>query len=41
MAFGSPDYRIGIVIDDDGYVLVTLLIAGLINTDIHKIVEPA
>ena len=29
------------MIDDDGYVLVTFFISGLINTDIYKVVEPA
>ena len=41
MSLGRPHDRICIMIDYNRNVLVSLLIAGLINTYIHKVVKPA
>ena len=36
---GCPDNGIGIVIDDNGDVLVAFPVAGLINTDVDKVIK--
>ena len=36
-----PDNGIGIVVDDDSDILVSFLIAGLVDADIHKVIEPS
>ena len=39
MSLSSPDDRVGVVVDDDGDILVTLLVAGLIYAYVYKIVK--
>ena len=40
MAISHPDNGIGIVVYDDSDVLMSLSVAGLINTDAEKVVQP-
>lgn len=39
MTFGHPDNGIGVVIDDNGDVAVSLTVAGFINADGSQIIE--
>ena len=36
-----PDDRVVIVVDDDCNVLMTLLVAGLVNANVHEVVKPS
>ena len=36
-----PDNAVRVVVDDDRDVLVPLLVAGLINAYVYKVIEPA
>ena len=39
MADGTPDNRIRIVVNDDCHILVPLLVACLVNSDIDKVIK--
>ena len=39
VALTNPDYGIGIVVDDDRDVLVPLLVAGLVNSNVDKTIK--
>ena len=39
MADGTPDNRIGIVVNDDCHIFVPILITCLINSDIDKVIK--
>ena len=41
MAVSHPDNGIGVVVNDDGDVLMPLVVAGLIDTDADKAIQPS
>lgn len=40
MAFMNPYDSIGVMVDDDRYILIPLAVAGLIDTDVNQSIEP-
>ena len=41
VAVSHPDHGIGVVVNDDGDVLMPLAVAGLIDTDADKAIQPS
>ena len=41
MPLRSPDDCVCIVVDDDRNVLVSLLVACLVNADVHEVIKPS
>ena len=40
MSFSGPDHRVGLMVHDDGDVLVSFLVAGFVDADVDKVIQP-
>ena len=40
MPFSGPDHCVGLMVHDDGDVLVSFLVAGFIDADVDKVIQP-